>query len=102
MSHHVSWWQLKNDQWLENTIEFFVHDLERSLHLVKQEGVRRHEIRSGAPTAHDVSNFDVPPAVGLAAHLFPVVDYKAIDIQSDHGSAYRTHSPVTFTTALPD
>lgn len=34
---------LENDEWLENTIEFFVHHLERSLHFVKWEGMGRHE-----------------------------------------------------------
>ena len=34
---------LKNDERLEDAVEFFVHDLEGSFHLVKREGMGRHE-----------------------------------------------------------
>src|SRR5579875_2807218 len=34
---------LENNERLENAIEFLVHDLERSLHLVKWEGMGRHK-----------------------------------------------------------
>src|SRR5713101_30852 len=51
-SHHKSRGQgiapaseirLEDDERLEDTIELFVHDLERFLHLVKWEGMGRHE-----------------------------------------------------------
>ena len=34
---------LENDKRLQDAIEFFVHNLERSLHLVKREGMGGHE-----------------------------------------------------------
>src|SRR5260370_32721546 len=34
---------LENDERLEDAIEFFVHNLEGSLHLVKSKGMGRHE-----------------------------------------------------------
>src|SRR6266852_2510383 len=51
-SHHKSRGQgiapaseirLEDDERLEDTIELFVHDLERFLHFVKWEGMGRHE-----------------------------------------------------------
>ena len=34
---------LENDEWLEDALEFFVHDLEGSIQLVEWEGMCRHE-----------------------------------------------------------
>jgi hypothetical protein len=41
---------LEDDERLEDAIELFVHDLQRSLHLVKREGMGRHE--RGVHTLH--------------------------------------------------
>lgn len=34
---------LEHDQWLEDAIKLFIHDLKRPLHLVKGEGMGRQE-----------------------------------------------------------
>src|SRR5215469_12050572 len=39
---------LEDDERLEDTVELFVHNLESSLHLVKGEGMGRHERRIDA------------------------------------------------------
>ena len=45
---------LENDERLEDAIEFLVHNLECSLHLVKWEGMGRHERGIDARDMHEV------------------------------------------------
>jgi hypothetical protein len=70
---------LEDDERLEDAIEFFVHDLERFLHLVKREGMGRHEC--GVHTLHlqhAQEAFHAQPAAGTQAGRNRLFRYEPI------------------------
>lgn len=87
---HLRAFQLENNKRLENAIEPVVHDLEGPFHLLKREGMGRHERRINALHLQQAQKERLARPIYHACQTY----LAAISSQEHHCSFHREHRSV--------